>query len=47
MRLAYEQWFRIMEQNTSRLLMRYKADKVSVALGEDYVKGLMSLFKNR
>ena len=47
MRQAYEQWFRIMEQNTSRLLMRYKADKVSVALGEDYVKGLMSLFKNR
>ena len=47
MRLAYEQWFRIMEENTSRLLMRYKADKVSVALGEDYVKGLMSLFKNR
>ena len=47
MRLAYREWFGKLEQNTSRLLMRYKVDKVSVALGEDYVKGLMMLFKNR
>jgi hypothetical protein len=27
--------------------MKYNVDKVSIALGEDYVKGLMTLFKNR
>ena len=46
-RRAYHDWFQAMEQKTSWLLMRYKVDKVSVALGEDYVKGLMTLFKNR
>ena len=47
MRLAYEEWFRNMEQISSRLFMKYNVDKVSIALDEDYVKGLMSLFKNR
>ena len=47
MRLAYEEWFRNVEQISSRLFMKYNVDKVSIALGEDYVKGLMSLFKNR
>ena len=47
MRLAYEQWFRNMEQTSSRLFMKYNVDKVSIALDEDYVKGLMTLFKNR
>ncbi len=47
MRLAYEEWFRNVEQNSSRLFMKYNVDKVSIALDEDYVKGLMSLFKNR
>ena len=47
MRLAYEEWFRNMEQTSSRLFMKYNVDKVSIALDEDYVKGLMSLFKNR
>ena len=45
MRLAYEQWFRNMEQTSSRLFMKYNVDKVSIALDEDYVKGLMALFK--
>ena len=47
MRLAYEQWFANMEQTSSRLFMKYNVDKVSIALDEDYVKGLMTLFKNR
>ena len=47
MRRAYEEWFRNVEQTSSRLFMKYNVDKVSIALNEDYVKGLMSLFKNR
>ena len=47
MRLAYEEWFRNVEQISSRLFMKYNVDKVSIALDEDYVKGLMTLFKNR
>ena len=47
MRLAYEEWFRNVEQTASRLFMKYNVDKVSIALNEDYVKGLMTLFKNR
>ncbi len=47
MRLAYEEWFRNVEQTSSRLFMKYNVDKVSIALGDDYVKGLMTLFKNR
>ena len=42
-----EEWFRNVEQTSSRLFMKYNVDKVSIALDEDYVKGLMSLFKNR
>ena len=47
MRLAYEEWFRNMEQTSSRLFMKYNVDKVAIAVDEDYVKGLMTLFKNR
>ena len=47
MRLAYEEWFRNVEQTSARLFMKYNVDKVSIALDEDYVKGLMALFKNR
>ena len=47
MRLAYEEWFRNVEQSSSRLFMKYNVDKVSIAADEDYVKGLMTLFKNR
>ena len=46
MRAAYEEWFRNMEQTSTRLFMKYNVDKVSIALNEDYVKGLMALFKN-
>ena len=47
MRLAYEEWFRNMEQTSSKMFMKFNVDKVSIALDEDYVKGLMTLFKNR
>ena len=47
MRLAYEEWFRNVEQTSTRLFMKYNVDKGSIALDEDYVKGLMTLFKNR
>ena len=47
MRRAYEDWFRNVESTSSRLCLKYNIDKVSIALNEDYVKGLMSLFKNR
>ena len=47
MRLAYEEWFRNLEQTCSRLFMKYNVDKVSIAVDDDYVKGLMTLFKNR
>lgn len=47
MRQAYEEWFRKVEQTSSRLFMKYNVDKVSMAVDEDYVKALMSLFKNR
>ncbi len=47
MRLAYEEWFRNVEQTSSRMFMKYNVDRVSIALDDDYVKGLMTLFKNR
>ena len=47
MRLAYEEWFRNVETSAGRLFVKYNVDKVSIALGEDYVKGLMTLFKSR
>ncbi len=47
MRHAYEEWFRNVEQSSDRIFMKYNVDKVSIALGEDYVKGLMMLFKKR
>jgi hypothetical protein len=46
-RTAYEAWFRNVGQTSSRLFMKYNVDKVSIALDDDYVKGLMTLFKNR
>ena len=47
MRLAYEQWFRNLEQASDRLFMKYNVDKVSISADEDYVRGLMALFQNR
>ena len=47
MRDAYAAWFSNMEQTSSRLFAKYNIDKVSIALDEDYVKGLMDLFSKR
>ena len=47
MRLAYEEWFRNMEQTSSKLFMKYNVDKLSISVDDDYVKGLMTLFKKR
>ena len=47
MRRAYEDWFANVEQTSSRLFMKYNVDKVSIAVDDDYVKGLMTLFKSR
>ena len=47
MRRADEEWFRNVEQTSSRMFMKYNVDRVSIALDEDYVRGLMTLFKNR
>ena len=47
MRRAYEDWLRNVDQTSSRLFHKFNVDKVSIALGDDYVRGLMTLFKNR
>ena len=47
MRRAYADWFKNVEQTLSRLFMKYNVDKVSIAVDDDYVKGLMTLFKSR
>ena len=47
MRDAYAAWFSNMEQTSSRLFAKHNIDKVSIALDEDYVKGLMGLFSKR
>ena len=47
MRRAYADWFKNVEQTSSRLFMKYNVDKVSIAVDDDYVKGLMTLFKSR
>ena len=47
MRRAYQEWFANVEQSSSRLFMKYNVDKVSISVDDDYVKGLMTLFKNR
>ena len=47
MRRAYEDWFRNVEQSSSRLFVKYNVDKVGISVDDDYVKGLMTLFKNR
>lgn len=47
MRRSYEQWFRSLRENESSILMKYNVDKVSVAVNEDYVKALQTLFNRR
>ncbi len=46
-REAYEEWFRELRSNEDRLFVKYNIDRVRVAVDEDYVKALMSLFSQR
>ena len=46
-RRNYEAWSRHAVENTLATLRRYRIDTVSIGTGEDYVKGLISFFKNR
>ena len=43
----YREWTRKAYESTRSLLNKYKIDNVSIATDHDYVKGLMTLFKNR
>jgi uncharacterized protein (DUF58 family) len=44
---AYAQWFGGLSERERQLFNRYKVDHVSIATGDDYVKGLMALFHGR
>ncbi len=46
-RRAYGRWWYDMQQRMSATLRSTRVDYVSVATDEDYVRALMSLFKNR
>lgn len=43
----YAQWGREVFQQTKVLFNKYKVDSVSISTDDDYVKGLIALFKNR
>ena len=43
----YAAWSREASENALSTLRRYRIDTVSIATGDDYVKGLISFFKNR
>ena len=47
MRAEYRRWFSDVSDNTSKLLMKYSVDSVSIATDQDYVKGLMTFFQKR
>ncbi len=46
-REAYAAWFRGLGERERQLFNRYRVDHVSIATGDDYVKGLMALFHGR
>ena len=46
-RRNYADWSREAADNALSTLRRYRIDTVSIATGDDYVKGLISFFKNR
>jgi len=47
MRSNYSRWAQTCDENTRRMLNRYKVDSVEIATDSDYVKGLMALFQGR
>ncbi len=46
-RRAYSQWYDSFEQKMNAILNRYSVDHVAIGTGDDYVKGLMALFRSR
>lgn len=46
-RQAYDRWWYDRQQKMVEIMRSSRVDMVSVATNEDYVKGLVSLFKNR
>ena len=46
-RREYSKWFAQVEEKLRRTLLRYKVDSVGIRTDEDYVNGLMSLFRMR
>ncbi len=46
-RESYEEWFRNFGRASDRLFLKYNVDKVDISVNDDYVRGLMTLFKNR
>ena len=47
MRSSYAKWNADVQDATRQLLLRYRVDSVDIATDQDYVKGLISLFKHR
>ena len=47
MRAHYEKWGREVFRQTKVLFNKYKVDSVSISTDDDYVKGLIALFKTR
>lgn len=46
-RSRYNKWWYARQQAMSEIMIKSRADYVSISTDEDYVKALMSLFKNR
>ena len=46
-REGYEKWFRTVAAREEKIFNKYQIDNVSIATGQDYVKGLMALFNRR
>lgn len=46
-RREFAAWNASVDEQTSKLLMKYNIDNVSIATDEDYVKGLMTFFQKR
>jgi len=46
-RRYFAEWNRDVQSSTQEILRRYRVDSVSIGTDQDYVKGLISLFKRR
>lgn len=46
-RESYSRWFRDISAAERQLFNRYRVDNVSIATGDDYVRGLLSLFQHK